>query len=81
MKLFSFILSVIVFFVALFFFMIKVSEVESVNDVIYVLLLITLKAVCVVGVIINWEIVNGKKKDNVVLFINNSYSKKKKKIK
>ena len=82
MKLFSFILSIVVFFVAFYFFMVKVPLAESVNDFIYISLLITLKAICVLGVIINWEIVTGKKKkDSVILFVNNSFSGKEKKNK
>ncbi|RWW91987.1 hypothetical protein [Flavobacterium cerinum] len=79
MKLFSLILSVIVFFGSLYFFVLKVSEVDSLNDLIYVSLLVTLMAICVVGVIINWEFFRKKRNNNLFLFVTNSYSRKKKK--
>lgn len=79
MKLFSLILSVIVFFGSLYFFVLKVSEVDSLNDLIYVSLLVTLMAICVVGVIINWEFFRKKRNNNLILFVTNSYSRKKKK--
>lgn len=78
MKLFSLLLSVVVFFVAFVFFVVKVPDVESLNDIIYISLLITLMAICVVGVIINWEFFTKRKyaKDKGMIFVNNSYSKK-----
>ena len=62
MKLFSLILSVTVFFITLYFFSIKVSGViDSLNDVIYISLLVVLMAICITGVIINWEFFKFKK--------------------
>lgn len=79
MKLFSLILSVIVFFGSLYFFVLKIPTVESLNDYIYISLLVVLMAICIVGVIINWEFFSRRKKNNLILFVTNSYSKKKKK--
>lgn len=78
MKLFSLILSVVVFFGSLYFFVLKVGDVDSLNDWIYISLLVTLMAICIVGVIINWEFFRKKKNNNLILFVTNSYSKKKK---
>ena len=79
MKLFSLILSVVVFFGSLYFFILKVDDVDSLNDWIYISLLVTLMAICVVGVIVNWEFFRKKKNNNLILFVTNSYSRKKKK--
>jgi len=79
MKLFSLLLSVAVFFVSLYFFIIKMSYVDNLNDVIYVSLLVILMIICVTGVIINWEIFTQKRKANLVLFVSNGFSKKSKK--
>jgi hypothetical protein len=79
MKLFSLILSILVFFVSLYFFVLKISFVDSLNDIIYVSLLITLMAICIVGVIINWEFFEKRKKNKVILFVSNNFSSKKKK--
>ncbi|WP_159799433.1 hypothetical protein [Flavobacterium sp. MK4S-17] len=79
MKLFSLILSVIVFFIALYFFAIKIEYVDTLNDIIYVSLLIILMAICIVGVIINWEIFTARKKSRIILFVSNGFSKKHKK--
>jgi uncharacterized membrane protein YozB (DUF420 family) len=78
MKLFSLLLSVVVFFISLYFFIIKIPDIDSLNDVIYVSLLAILMAICITGVIINWEIVRPKrrKKSRLVLFVANSFSKK-----
>lgn len=83
MKLFSLLLSVIMFFVSLYFFSIQLGSIDSLNDVIYISLLVTLMAICVVGVIINWDILKKKKKskENVILFVSNSFSRKEKKNK
>lgn len=77
MKLFSFILSVVVFFISLYFFVIKITEIDSLNDVIYVSLLIILMTICVLGVIINWGIFRGRGPNTLVLFIGNTFTKKK----
>ncbi|RYJ42561.1 hypothetical protein NU09_2347 [Flavobacterium beibuense] len=79
MKLFSLLLSIIVFTISLYFFSIKIGYVNSLDDVIYISLLVTLMAICVVGVIINWEIFKKKDKSKVILFVSNSFSKKHKK--
>lgn len=55
MKLFSLVLSVIVFFTSLYFFALKLPEVNTDNDIIYVALLVILMAICIVGILINWE--------------------------
>jgi hypothetical protein len=34
-------------------------------------------AICVVGIIINWEFFKKRKKNKLILFVSNSYSKKK----
>ncbi len=78
MKLFSLVLSVIVFFVSLYFFVIKVSYIDSFNDIIYVSLLVTLMAICIVGIIINWEFFRSKNQGNLVLFVSNNFSRKNK---
>lgn len=78
MKLFSLILSILVFIVSLYFFILKIGNVDSLNDVIYVSLLLTLMAICVVGVIINWEFFKIRKQNKLILFVSNPYSKKKK---
>ena len=78
MKVFSLILSVIVFFTALYFFIDKVDAIDSLNDVIYIMLLIILKIICIVGVIINWELFD-RRRSKIVLFASNSFSKKDKK--
>jgi len=53
MKLFSFILSVAVFFISLYFFIIKIPYIVNLNDIIYASLLGILMAICIVGIIIN----------------------------
>lgn len=77
MKLFSFILSVVVFFISLYFFVIKITEIDSLNDVIYVSLLIILMAICVLGMIINWGVFRGRRPNAFLLFTVNSFTKKK----
>ncbi|KAF2509768.1 hypothetical protein E0W72_09655 [Flavobacterium arcticum] len=62
MKLFSLLLSILVFFISLYFFIEKVSDIDTFNDVIYISLLITLMAICITGVIINWDFFSNKKK-------------------
>lgn len=79
MKLFSLILSIIVFFISLYFLVIKLPYVYDVNDIIYIALLVILKAICIVGIIINWDILIKRKKSKVFLFVTNNYSKKKRK--
>ncbi|PZR20063.1 MAG: hypothetical protein DI539_11955 [Flavobacterium psychrophilum] len=78
MKLFSLILSIIVFIISLYFFVLKIDDVYSLNDMIYVSLLVVLMAICVVGVIINWEFFRQRKKKTFIFFVNNTFSKKKK---
>lgn len=79
MKLFSLLLSIIVFIISLYFFSIKIGYIDSLNDIIYISLLVILMAICIVGVIINWEIFKKKNKNKVILFVSNSFSKKDKK--
>ena len=61
MKLFSLLLSLIVFFASLYFFTLKIPEVNTDNDIIYIALLVILMAICVVGVLINWEFFTRKR--------------------
>lgn len=77
MKLFSLILSVIMFFVALYFFVMKIAYVDSLDEIIYISLLVTLMAICIIGVIINWEFFRRRRKNRVVLFVSNNFSKRK----
>ncbi|RDI14541.1 hypothetical protein DEU42_102238 [Flavobacterium sp. AG291] len=79
MKLFSLILSIIVFIVSLYFFVLKIDDIDSVNDIIYVSLLLVLMAICIVGVIINWEFFRQRKNKTFIFFVNNSFSKKREK--
>ncbi len=76
MKLFSLILSILVFFTSLYFFILKIGDIDSLNDVIYVSLLLVLMAICIVGVIINWEFFERRKKSKIILFVTNNYSRK-----
>lgn len=62
MKLFSLVLSVAVFFVSLYFFMLDVVSANSIPDIIYLALLCILMAICIVGVIINWDYFRNKKR-------------------
>lgn len=64
MKLFSLLLSVAVFFVTLYFLIIQIPVTNTLNDIIYVLLLSLLMIICVVGVIINWEFFDRFKRRN-----------------
>jgi hypothetical protein len=80
MKLFSLLLSVIVFFISLYFFVLKVPYVNTFDEVIYISLLGILMAICITGVIINWEFFTLRRKNRVVLFTSNGYSKKDKKV-
>lgn len=79
MKLFSLILSVVMFFVSLYFFFDKIPFVESFNDGIYISLLVLLMAICVTGVIINWDVFRKKRNGKVILFVTNNFSKKERK--
>jgi hypothetical protein len=78
MKLFSLILSVIVFFISLYFFIAELPYVDGLNDAIYISLLGILMTICVVGVIINWEFfkIRREKKNKVLFFATNGFSKK-----
>lgn len=79
MKLFSLLLSVIVFLGALYFFVLKVPYIEDANDVIYIALLVTLMAICIVGVIINWEFFCRRNRNKLAMFVTNGFSNKSKK--
>lgn len=61
MKLFSFILSVIVFFITLYFFVLKIPYVETFDDTIYISLMCILMVICILGVLINMEIFRNAK--------------------
>ena len=65
-----------VFFTSLYFFILKIPNVSTLNDFIYISLLIVLMAICIVGVIINWEFFERRKKSKLILFVSNNYSKK-----
>ena len=80
MKLFSLLLSVLVFFTSFYFFVDKVGDIYTFNDVIYIALLVVLMAICITGVIINWDFFLRKKKNKVILFVSNNFSKKIKKL-
>ena len=79
MRLFSLILSILVFCIALYFLAVKIPYIDSLNDIIYISLLITLKAICVIGIIINSDFLRKKGNGKVVLFVSNDFSKRKKK--
>lgn len=76
MKLFSLILSIITFVVSLYFFIIKVAEVDTFDEFIYVSLLCILMAICITGIIINWGLVTKQRNKRVILFVSNTLSKK-----
>ena len=80
MKLFSLALSVAVFFISLYYFIVEIDYgVKTFNDVIYTLLLLILMTICVTGVIINWNALSAKKRrKNIYLFVSNSFSTRKK---
>ncbi|MES2486443.1 MAG: hypothetical protein V4581_10935 [Bacteroidota bacterium] len=79
MKLFSLILSIVVFFISLYFFIISVPYVDTFDEIIYISLLGILMIICVTGVIINWEFFRQRKANRIVIFVSNSFSKKGKK--
>ena len=78
MKLFSLILSLIVFFVSSYFLALHIPVADTLNDFIYLSLLIILMAICIVGVIINWGFFRHRRKNRVILFVSNTFSKKNK---
>ncbi|AWH85941.1 hypothetical protein HYN59_12855 [Flavobacterium album] len=79
MKLFSLILSVTVFFISLYFFVMELPIRAGFNDIIYVMLLVILMAICIVGIIINWGLLYKRaRKNRSLLFIANTFSKKNK---
>ncbi|RZJ64015.1 MAG: hypothetical protein EOO45_19505 [Flavobacterium sp.] len=78
MKLFSLLLSVAVFFIATYFLIIDLPFADSLNDAIYIALLVVLMAICVVGVLINSEFFERRKSSLVVFIANNLYGKRKK---
>lgn len=78
MKIFSLILSVVVFFISLYFFVLKIPFIDSLNDMIYVSLLAILMAICILGTIINWDmLLRDRRRNRIVLFVSNNFSKKK----
>ncbi len=77
MKLFSLLLSIIVFFVSLYFLVGEITYgIYTFNEVIYILLLVILMVICVTGVIINWSVFSKKRRGSVYLFVSNNFSKK-----
>lgn len=79
MKLFSFILSVVVFFVALYYFIEELPQLQTFNDGIYITLLGILMAICITGIFINSDFLVRKRRSSIILFVSNSFSKKNKK--
>ncbi|PHK27465.1 hypothetical protein VF13_41545 [Nostoc linckia z16] len=79
MKIFSLVLSVTVFCISLYFFSVDVTNINGIDDGIYLALLCILMAICVVGIIINWDMLWSQRRKNVILFVNNPFSKKNKK--
>jgi predicted membrane channel-forming protein YqfA (hemolysin III family) len=77
MKLFSLVLSVLTFFVSLYFFVLKIPEVNTFDEVIYITLLIILMAICITGVIINWGLIKKQRSNRVILFVSSTLSSKK----
>jgi hypothetical protein len=77
MKVFSFVLSVVVFFISLYYFILKVPYINTLNDIIYIALLCILMAICIVGVIVNWEIFDNRSKRRIILFVANAKKKNK----
>ncbi|MCW4470070.1 hypothetical protein OGH69_13925 [Flavobacterium sp. MFBS3-15] len=75
MRLFSLILSIIVFIISLYFFVLEFPVSGDVNDLIYIALLAILMIICVVGVIINWSLLK-KRSNTMVFFVSNGFSKK-----
>lgn len=77
MKLFSLILSILVFFATLYFFLLKLGgTITTFDDYIYISLLVLLMVICITGVVINWSILLHRRK-RVVTFVSNSFSKRK----
>ena len=75
MKVLSLILSVVVFTVAGYFFVVDFRSSTEMNYLIYMSLLVILMLVCVVGVMINLPmIIRQRRKMRVLIY--NSYSKK-----
>jgi hypothetical protein len=79
MKLFSLVLSILTFAVSLYFFIMKIADVDTFDEIIYVSLLITLMAICITGIIINWSLVKKQRNSRVILFVSSTLSAKKKK--
>ncbi|KGO88565.1 hypothetical protein Q765_01260 [Flavobacterium rivuli WB 3.3-2 = DSM 21788] len=53
MKLFSFIVSVVMFITTLFFFISDFPDITTFNGTVYLLLLVVLLLICLTGIIIN----------------------------
>jgi hypothetical protein len=78
MRLICFILSVVVFFISLYFFILKVPEIVTFNDTIYILLLVVLMAICVLGVLINIKVFDRARSSRAFISITNNFYKNKK---
>ena len=75
MKIFSLILSLIVFGVAGYFFVADFTPSTELNYLIYMSLLVILMLICVVGVMLNLPVIlKQRRKVNAIMY--NSYSKK-----
>lgn len=80
MKLLSLVLSVVMFFVSLYWFIIKISSDRAffMDDYIYVAILVVLIFICITGIMINSSYFTAKKRKSAVLFVSNTFSKRKK---
>ena len=75
MKTLSLILSIAVFFIAGYFFVVDFTNSTETNYLIYMALLVILMLICIVGVMINLPMILRQRRQMKVL-IYNSYSKK-----
>ncbi|WP_026704266.1 hypothetical protein [Flavobacterium soli] len=75
MKTLSLILSIAVFFIAGYFFVVDFTASTEMNYLIYMSLLVILMLICIVGVMINLPLILRQRRQMKVL-IYNSYSKK-----
>ncbi len=77
MRLFSLILSIVVFIISLYFFVLELPVSEDANEIIFLALLVILMIICIVGVIINWSLLKKRGRNTMVFFVSNGFSKKK----
>lgn len=75
MKLFTLILSALVFFTSAYFFASDFTFSSEINHIIYMSMLMILMCICVIGMIINVSLIRiGRKKVGTLIY--NEYSKK-----